>query len=37
VADADRGKRFYEAAVRETVGLVREIGRIQLKPRHDHH
>ncbi|UCD82082.1 MAG: hypothetical protein JSW26_11840, partial [Desulfobacterales bacterium] len=37
VADADRGKLFFEAAVRETVGLVREIRRISLKPRRDHH
>lgn len=37
VADAERGKLFFEAAVRETVGLVREIRRISLKPRHDHH
>ena len=37
VADADRGKIFFDAAVRETVGLVKEIRRIQLKPRKDHH
>ena len=36
-ADADRGKLFFEAAVRETVGLVREIRRISLRPRRNHH
>jgi len=37
LADADRGRRFYEAAVRETVGLVRDIRRLPIKPRRDHH
>jgi creatinine amidohydrolase len=37
VADAGRGKIFFDAAVRETVGLVREIRQIQLNPRRDHH
>ena len=37
VADADRGKIFFDAAVRETVGLVKEIRQIQLKRRKDHH
>jgi len=37
VADAGRGKIFFDAAVRETVGLVKEIRQIQLKPRQDHH
>jgi creatinine amidohydrolase len=36
-ADADRGKLFFEAAVRETVGLVRESRRISLRPRRNHH
>ncbi len=36
-ADAGKGKIFFEAAVRETVGLIREIRRIQIKPRRDHH
>jgi creatinine amidohydrolase len=37
VADAGRGKLFFEAAVSETVGLIREIRGISLKPRQDHH
>lgn len=37
VADADKGKIFFDAAVRETVGLIKEIRRIEIKPRKDHH
>ncbi|HUG62406.1 MAG TPA: creatininase family protein [Methylomirabilota bacterium] len=37
VATADRGKLFYEAAVRETVGLVREIRGLPWLERRDHH
>jgi creatinine amidohydrolase len=37
VADADRGEIFFNAAVRETIGLVKEIRQIQTKPRKDHH
>ena len=37
VADADRGKTFFDAAVQATVGLIKEIRQIQLKPRRDHH
>lgn len=37
VADAARGRIFFEAAVTETVGLVREIRRLPIRPRRDHH
>ncbi len=37
VADAAKGERFFNAAVRETVKLVREIRQLQIKPRKDHH
>jgi creatinine amidohydrolase len=37
VADPDQGKLFFDAAVRETIGLVQEIRRLQLRPRRDHH
>jgi creatinine amidohydrolase len=37
VADADQGKIFFDAAVRETVGLIKEIRHIQIKSRKDHH
>jgi creatinine amidohydrolase len=37
VADAQKGKLFFEAAVRATVELIREIRTIQLNPRKDHH
>ena len=37
VADADKGEIFFKAAVRETIGLVKEIRQIQIKPRKDHH
>ena len=37
VADADKGKIFFDAAVRETVGLIKEIRQIQIHPRKDHH
>ncbi len=37
IADAARGKAFYDAAVRETAGLVREIRHLPILPRTDHH
>jgi creatinine amidohydrolase len=37
VATAERGKLFLEAAVRETVGLVREIRALPWLERRDHH
>jgi creatinine amidohydrolase len=37
IADAGRGKLFFDAAVEETIGLIREIRRIPLKKRKDHH
>ena len=37
VADANKGEIFFKAALRETVGLVREIRHIQINPRKDHH
>jgi creatinine amidohydrolase len=37
VADAGKGKLFFDAAVRATVELIREIRAIQLHSRKDHH
>ncbi len=37
VADPELGRRFFEAAVEETLGLVREIRALPLIPRRDHH
>jgi creatinine amidohydrolase len=37
LADPQKGKSFFEAAVRATVELIREIRAIQLKTRKDHH
>jgi creatinine amidohydrolase len=36
-ADPAKGKRFFEAAVKATVELVREIRSMPLRPRKDHH
>ncbi|UCF91423.1 MAG: creatininase family protein [Desulfobacterales bacterium] len=37
VADAGRGKLFFEAAVEETVGLIQEIRQMRIHSRRDHH
>lgn len=37
VADAAQGKRFFETAVDETIGLVREIQQLPRRVRRDHH
>lgn len=37
VADPENGRRFFEAAVEETLGLVREIRKLPILPRRDHH
>lgn len=36
-ADAEQGRLFFEAAVTETIGLVREIRKLPFPPRVDHH
>jgi len=36
-ADARQGRIFFEAAVTEIIGLVREIRRLPIHPRRDHH
>ncbi|MCC5970288.1 MAG: creatininase family protein [Pararhodobacter sp.] len=37
VATAENGKRFFDAAVEETLGLVREMRALPILPRKDHH
>lgn len=37
VADPEQGKVFFEAAVSELIGLVREMRRMKIKSRVDHH
>ncbi|MDF1779407.1 MAG: creatininase family protein [Rhizobiaceae bacterium] len=37
VADAETGRQYFEAAVEETIGLVKEIRRLPMLKRTDHH
>ena len=37
VADAETGRCYFEAAVEETLGLVREMRALPILPRRDHH
>lgn len=37
LAEPETGRQFLEAAVEETLGLVREIRRLPILPRKDHH
>ena len=37
VADAETGRRYHEAAVEETLGLVREMRKLPILKRVDHH
>lgn len=37
IADPETGRKYFEAAVAETLGLVREIRALPILPRRDHH